>query len=105
MKPYRLHVFVCQGKRCGAKGSEDVLDELKEAVKKNDVPGVKISKSGCLKMCKETSIEAEHCPAVVVYPDGIWYRNVTKKDVAEIVETHLKKGAVVERLHYFTMKA
>ncbi len=105
MKPYRLHVFVCQGKRCAAKGSEDVLHEFKEAVKKNNLSDVRVSKSGCLKMCKETSTEAEYSPAVVIYPEGTWYRNVTKRDVDEIVEKHLKSNTIVERLHYFTMKA
>ena len=36
--------------------------------------------------------------AVLVYPDGIWYGQVTAKDVPEIIEEHLIKGKVVERL-------
>jgi (2Fe-2S) ferredoxin len=36
--------------------------------------------------------------AVMVYPDGIWYAQVRAGDVAEIVEEHLVKGRVVERL-------
>jgi (2Fe-2S) ferredoxin len=34
----------------------------------------------------------------MVYPDGIWYAQVTPSDVAEIVECHLVEGRVVERL-------
>ena len=37
-------------------------------------------------------------PAVMVYPDGIWYAQVSTEDVAEIVEEHLLNGRVVERL-------
>jgi (2Fe-2S) ferredoxin len=37
-------------------------------------------------------------PAVLVYPDGIWYYNVKPDDVAEIVDEHLVKGKPVERL-------
>ena len=37
-------------------------------------------------------------PAVMVYPDGIWYAQVSVEDVREIVEDHLLNGRVVERL-------
>jgi (2Fe-2S) ferredoxin len=36
--------------------------------------------------------------AVMVYPDGVWYAQVRASDVAEIVEEHIMKGKVVERL-------
>jgi len=34
----------------------------------------------------------------MVYPDGIMYGQVQPEDVAEIVEEHLEKGNVVDRL-------
>lgn len=34
----------------------------------------------------------------MVYPEGVWYSFVDQTDVAEIVESHLKNGQVVERL-------
>ena len=34
----------------------------------------------------------------MVYPEGVWYSFVDQADVAEIVESHLKHGQVVERL-------
>jgi (2Fe-2S) ferredoxin len=34
----------------------------------------------------------------MVYPDGTIYGQVTPEDAAEIVEEHLEKGKVVERL-------
>ncbi|MBI5642353.1 MAG: (2Fe-2S) ferredoxin domain-containing protein [Deltaproteobacteria bacterium] len=103
MKPYRLHIFVCQGKRCAAKGSEDVLESLKEKIKAAAIKDVKISKSGCLKVCKETETEGEFSPAVVIYPEGVWYRKVAVSDVDEIIEKHVKKGEVVERLFHYRM--
>ena len=36
--------------------------------------------------------------AVMVYPDGTMYGQVRPEDVAEIVEEHLEKGNLVERL-------
>ena len=37
-------------------------------------------------------------PAVMVYPDGVWYAQVRSSDVAEIVDEHLMNGRVVSRL-------
>lgn len=48
-------------------------------------------KAGCLDQC-------EHGPVVVVYPEGDWYGNVTEEDVAEIVQTHLAEGRLLQRL-------
>jgi NADH-quinone oxidoreductase subunit F/NADP-reducing hydrogenase subunit HndC len=35
---------------------------------------------------------------VLIYPEGVWYAQVRAKDVGEIIEEHLEKGNVVERL-------
>ena len=37
-------------------------------------------------------------PAVMVYPDGVWYAQVLASDVQEIIEEHLLNGRVVRRL-------
>lgn len=105
MKPYRLHFFVCQGKRCSAHGSEELLDRLKKGVKAAGLKDVRVSKSGCLKMCKETQVEGEYSPAIVVYPQGVWYRNVSIADIDEIISCHAVKGEAVERLVYYRLPA
>ena len=35
---------------------------------------------------------------MVVYPQGVWYAGVTPGDVREIVEAHLDRAEIVERL-------
>ena len=55
-------------------------------------PGqVRINKAGCLERC-------ELGPALVVYPEGIWYTYVDESDIDEIVDSHLVNGKIVERL-------
>ena len=104
MNPYRLHVFVCLGKRCVARGAEELLETVKEKIKAAGLkPEVKTSRTGCMNVCKETSEEGEFSATMVVYPDGVWYRNVTAADVDEIVEEHIKNGRTVKRLLHFSM--
>ena len=47
--------------------------------------------TGCLGPCAVG-------PVAVVYPDGVFYQRLKPEDAAEIVEEHLLKGRVVERL-------
>jgi (2Fe-2S) ferredoxin len=52
---------------------------------------VRVNKAGCLDRCAGG-------PVAVVYPEGVWYTFVDESDIDEIVEQHLAKGQVVERL-------
>jgi (2Fe-2S) ferredoxin len=66
----------------------------KSRIKELDLNGegkTRINKSGCLDRCQEG-------PCVVVYPDGVWYTYVDVHDIDEIIDRHLIKGEVVERL-------
>ena len=92
---YRMHIFVCTSEkneeRCGKKGAFDVLEALRRGLAERGITDVKVTKSGCM--------DAHPCgPAVAVYPDGVWYREVRKEDVEEIIESHLVGGKPVERL-------
>ena len=97
---FRHHVFVCENRRppedprgcCACKGSEAVRRALKEELKRRGLAGqVRSNAAGCLDACA-------HGPAMVVYPEGVWYGHVTVEDVAEIVERHLLGGEPVRRL-------
>ncbi|MCA8912185.1 MAG: (2Fe-2S) ferredoxin domain-containing protein [Planctomycetes bacterium] len=98
--PYERHVFICLNTRdeanprgdCTRKGSEQVLERFKELVKQKKLkPRIRAQKSGCLDTC-------ELGVSVVVYPEAVWYKQVTPEDVEEIVESHLVNGVPVERL-------
>jgi len=52
---------------------------------------VRANKAGCLDQC-------EHGPNIVVYPEQVWYGNVTTADLDEIIESHIVGGKPVERL-------
>jgi (2Fe-2S) ferredoxin len=52
---------------------------------------VQVTATGCMGPCSEG-------PSVLVYPQGVMYGGVGKKDVAEIFDQHLEQGQPVERL-------
>jgi (2Fe-2S) ferredoxin len=100
MPSFQRHVFVCVNERaadhprgcCKAKGSPEVRDALKKALKARGVATeVRANNAGCLDQC-------EHGVTVVVYPEQVWYGGVTVADVDELVDRHIVGGEVVERL-------
>ena len=96
---YRVHVFCCTNVRpenhprgsCSRKNSVQLRDYMKAKAKTMDTGRVRINASGCLDRC-------ELGPTMVIYPDGIWYRYENEADVDEILDRHVAKGQVVERL-------
>ena len=52
---------------------------------------VRVNSAGCLDAC-------EYGISIVIYPEAIWYGNVSEKDIEKIIDEHLVKGKVVESL-------
>ncbi|MBE6533302.1 MAG: 4Fe-4S dicluster domain-containing protein [Ruminococcaceae bacterium] len=90
----RSHVLICGGTGCTSSGSKT----LQEAFNKNIAEfgldeEVKLVQTGCFGLCALG-------PIVIIYPEGTFYSRVTADDVKEIVEEHLLKGRIVNRLVY-----
>lgn len=104
MNPYKLHIFVCHGKNCSAHNSERLLELLRDRLDSEGLAAeIKTSKSGCLSVCKETNPKGGLCPAIVIYPEGVWYHKVAEGDIGDIVEQHIKSGKIVKRLLHHKM--
>lgn len=98
-QPLHRQVFVCTSKSCAANGSEAVLEAFRAQLIEAGMLYTKHNPDG--------EVQCLHCgsvgfcaigPAVLVYPDGIWYAHVTVADVPEIIASHVKGGVPVERL-------
>jgi (2Fe-2S) ferredoxin len=107
--PIRHHVFVCNGKSCMPVGSAEVKKAFEEYLESRNLRYGKESKgrnpNGEIMLTDCGSVG--FCSigvAVLVYPEGIWYGQVTADDVPEIIEKHLLGGEVVERLALIEMK-
>jgi (2Fe-2S) ferredoxin len=100
MQGFKKHIFVCINERaqddprgcCSAKGSKQIQEHFSSEVKRRGLKGiVRANKAGCLDHCARG-------PSVVIYPEGVWYTVRTPGDADEIMERHIEKGEVVERL-------
>ena len=101
--PIQHHVFVCTGKSCSAVDSAAVKVAFEHELNArglqfgSEKKGRNPKGSVVLTECASVGFCAIGA-AVMIYPDGVWYAQVRVVDVAEIVEEHLVKGRVVERL-------
>jgi len=108
--PIRHHVFVCTGKSCSARASAEVLDAFETQLKEKgllfgrEAKGKNPRGSIVVTSCASVGFCAIG-PAVMIYPDGVWYAQVQAADVGEIVEEHLLKNRVVERLALMKLPA
>lgn len=100
MKRFDKHIFICNNSRplghprgcCFDKGSKELFDNLKMKVASQGLDKkIRVNLSGCLDACEQGI-------AMVVYPEQIWYGNVKKEDIDEIIQSHLINNKPVERL-------
>lgn len=100
MPKFDHHIFICANQRpaghprgsCDPAGSRELQRAFKSSLAKTASSAtVRANQAGCLDQC-------EHGPTVVVYPEAVWYGNVTAADVDEIVQSHIVGGLPVERL-------
>ncbi len=100
MSYYKNHVFVCTNLRadgtqsCNQFKAQEMRDYMKKRSKELGLVGcgdVRVNSAGCLNRC-------ELGPILVIYPEETWYTFVDKDDIDEIINEHLVKGNIVERL-------
>lgn len=92
MEHFRAHVLICAGTGCISSGSKKVEAALRDQLAQKGLDKeIKIVETGCHGFC-------EMGPLVIIYPEGVFYIRVQETDVPEIVEEHLYKGRIVERL-------
>ena len=91
------HIFICVNCRessrnsCGEKGLA-IRNKLKNLLLSSDQKDdIRINKSGCLDLC-------DLGPAMVMYPNKIWYKNISIDDCEEIFTKTILKDKIIDRL-------
>lgn len=88
----KITILVCGGTGCKSSKSFEIIEKFKEEVKEAGMSGkVDVIMAGCFGFCAKG-------PVVNIFPDDVFYVQVSEDDCKEIVQEHIVKGNVVERL-------
>ncbi len=87
--PLKKHLLVCSNIECVQKGAAGLVPKIRRMARSLGIgKELKVTKTSCLGRCGEG-------PNVVVYPDGIWYRDFTEDQVEDLFKKHLFKGELL----------
>ena len=90
-KPIKKHVLICTNTDCAARGSVGLVEKLRRLIKDaKQQRFIRVTKTSCMGRCGEG-------PTVVIYPDGIWYREINAEDLPELVDEHLINDRLLSR--------
>ena len=96
----KKHVFICTQQRpaghprgsCAEKGCAGIAEAFFAEMSERELfDQFMATMSGCIGPCGVG-------PNVLIYPEGVMYSGVKPEDVKEIIDEHLLKDQVVERL-------
>ncbi len=101
------HIFLCtdpsKPKCCPVVESLTAWEYLKGRLKELGLDRPQAGKPGCILRTKADCLRiCAQGPILLIYPDGVWYRQATPPVIEEIIQRHLLKGEIVEEYVIYT---
>ena len=85
------HILVCRGTGCTSSKSPEIIENFRKIIDEKGIQNVRVIQTGCFGLCAKG-------PIVIIRPEDTFYAMVTPDDCREIIEKHIEKGELVERL-------
>lgn len=85
------HILVCRGTGCTSSKSPEIIENFRKIIDEKGIQNVRVIQTGCFGLCAKG-------PIVIIRPEDTFYAMVTPDDCREIIEKHIEKGEIVERL-------
>lgn len=87
-------IFMCSGFTCNKKGGEENIVALRACIKENALEAqVHTIKTLCTGQC-------ESGPIMFVYPDGVWYKEMTESRAEEVITVHVMHDRLLDNVLY-----
>lgn len=87
-------IFMCSGFTCTKKGGEENILALRSYIKEKALhEQVHTIKTLCTGQC-------ENGPVMLVYPDGVWYKDMNESRAENIISSHILKGQLLDNILY-----
>ncbi|RAL24087.1 (2Fe-2S) ferredoxin domain-containing protein [Thermoflavimicrobium daqui] len=84
----RQHLLICNGGTCLKKGGEEVAKSIRAEIKKQEMNRtIHTTITRCNGRCEDGC-------TVILYPEGVWYKEMTPESGVELVKS-LAKGEIL----------
>ncbi|CAM3629770.1 (2Fe-2S) ferredoxin domain-containing protein [Brevibacillus invocatus] len=92
------HMFICNGGSCMKQQGEEVTQAIREEIKLRSADSlIHTTRTKCNGRCENACV-------VMIYPQGVWYQNVTPELAKRIVSEHVLGGRPQEEHLLYTYR-